>query len=130
MRDLSVTNILNWRNGTAPKNICHICQTRCLQRGFEERSLQLSALWHRHNWATSRGIERPYPSFKCNFTNGDILKPYWALLEMTGFYRTDKELGITMDTFGHRNAFFGFDLTTTGLRRVYASNRPNHRTWN
>ena len=33
---------------------------------------------------------------------------------MTGFYRTDKELGITMDMYGHRNVFFGFDLTTTG----------------
>ena len=33
---------------------------------------------------------------------------------MTGFYRMDKELGITMETYGHRNVFFGFDLTTTG----------------
>ena len=46
--------------------------------------------------------------------NGDILKPYSALLEMTGFYRTDKELGKTMDTYGQRNVFFGFYLTTTG----------------
>ena len=77
----------------------------------------------------SRGIECPYPSFKCNFMNGDNLKPYWALLETTGFYRTDKELGITMDMYGHRNMFFGFDLTTRGPRWVYASNHPNHRTW-
>ena len=33
---------------------------------------------------------------------------------MTGFYRPDKELGIRMETYGHRNIFFGFDLTTTG----------------
>ena len=46
--------------------------------------------------------------------NGDILKPHWVLLEMTGFYRTDRELGITMDTYGHRNMIFGFDLTTMG----------------
>ena len=26
----------------------------------------------------------------------------------------DKEWGITMDLYVHRNAFFGFDLTTTG----------------
>ena len=26
----------------------------------------------------------------------------------------DKELGITMETYGVRNSFFGFDLTTTG----------------
>ena len=60
------------------------------------------------------GMEHPYLSFKCNFMNGDILKPYWALLEMTGFYRTDKELGITMDMYGHRYVFFGFNLTTKG----------------
>ena len=26
----------------------------------------------------------------------------------------DKELGITTETYPHRNVFFGFDLTTTG----------------
>ena len=26
----------------------------------------------------------------------------------------DKELGITMETYGHRNVFFGLDLTTMG----------------
>ena len=33
---------------------------------------------------------------------------------MTGFYKTDKELGIKMEMYGHRNMFFGFDLTTMG----------------
>ena len=57
------------------------------------------------------------PSFKCNFTNEDILKPYWALLDARGFYRMDKELGITMETYPMRNVFFGFDLMTTGTPR-------------
>ena len=60
------------------------------------------------------GNEHPFPSFKCNFTNGDILQPFWALLDATEFYRSDKELGIKIDTYPVRNVFFGFDLTTTG----------------
>ena len=55
MRDLSVTNILIGETELPPKNICYICETRCLQWGFEERSIQLSTLWHGHNWAAGGG---------------------------------------------------------------------------
>ena len=59
------------------------------------------------------GQERPYPSFKCNFDEGNLVLAYWGLLETAGFYRSDKELGISLNSYPHRNVFFGFNLTST-----------------
>ena len=42
-----------------------------------------------------------------------MVLPFWSLLETMGFYGTDRELGITLNNYPHRNAFFGFDLTST-----------------
>ena len=114
MRDLSVTNILIGET-KLPRKIFvtfvrhDTCNGDLRRDPFNYQHFGIDTIGLRVG-----GVERPYLSFKCNFTNGDNLKPYWALLEMTGFYRTDKELGITLDTYGHRNVFFGFDLTTTG----------------
>ena len=114
MRDLSVTNILIGET-ELPRRIFvafvrhDACNGDLRKDPFNYQHFGIDTIGLRVG-----GNERPYPSFKCNFTNGDIVKPYWALLDATGFYRTDKELGITMETYPHRNVFFGFDLTTTG----------------
>ena len=114
MRDLSVTNILIGES-ELPRKIFvtfvrhDACNGDVRKDPFNYQHFGMDTIGLRVG-----GNERPYPSFKCNFRNGNILKPYWALLDATGFYGTDKELGITPETYPHRNVFFGFDLTTTG----------------
>ena len=114
MRDLSVTNILIGET-ELPRRIFvafvrhDACNGDLRKDPFNYQHFGIDTIGLRVG-----GNEHPYPSFKCNFTNGDLVKPYWALLDVTGFYRTDKELGITMETYPHKNVFFGFDLTTTG----------------
>ena len=114
MRDLSVTNILLGET-ELPRKIFitfvrhDACNGDITKDPFNYQHFGLDSIGLRVG-----GNERPFPSFKCNFQNGDVLKPLWGLLDAVGFYRSDKELGISIDTYPIRNVFFGFDLTTTG----------------
>ena len=82
MRDLSVTNILIGET-ELPRKIFvtfvrHDACNRDLRKdpfNYQHFGMETIGLW-------VGGNEHPYPSFKCNFGNGNILKPYWALLDM------------------------------------------------
>ena len=113
MRDLSVSNLLLGET-ELPRRIFvafvrhDACNGNIQKDPFNYQDFSLDSIGLRVG-----GQERPYPSFKCNFEEGNLVLAYWGLLETTGFYRSDRELGISLNSYPHRNAFFGFDLTST-----------------
>ena len=106
MRDLSVTNILIGESELPRKIFVTFVRHDACNRDVRKDPFNYQHFGMDTILLRLGGNERPYPSFKCNFRNGNILKPYWALLDATEFYRTDKELGITPETYPHRNVFF------------------------
>ena len=106
MRDLSVMNILLGETELPRKIfIAFVRHDAC------NGDIQKDPFNYQHFGLDTIGLqvggnEWPFPSFKCNFTSGDVLKPYWALLDATGFYRSDKELGYKYWHISHQKHIF------------------------
>ena len=113
MRDLSVSNLLLGETELPRKIYIAFVRHDACNGSIEKDPFNYQDFGMDSIGLRVGGVERPYPSFKCNFDEGNVVLPYWSLLETAGFYGSDRELGITLNNYPHRNAFFGFDLTST-----------------
>ena len=113
MRDLSVSNLLLGETKLPRKIYIAFVRHDACNGSIEKDPFNYQDFGMDSIGLRVGGVERPYPSFKCNFDDGNVVLPYWSLLETVGFYGSDRELGITLNNYPHRNAFFGFDLTST-----------------
>ena len=119
--DLSVTNLLIGETKLARKIFVTFMRHNACNRDLRKDPFNYQHFGIDTIGLRVGGNECPFLSFKYNFTNGDILKPYWALLDVMGFYRTDEELGITMDTYPVRNVgfFIRFDHNWDPSRSMF-----------